>query len=256
MQATAAAKLAHSRLAVSLATTPAEVEETQRLRYRVFAEEMGAALHVALAGLDVDHYDSFCEHMLVRDLDTGEVVASTRILTKEQALRAEGFYSSSEFELGNIPRLPGRMMEIGRTCVHPDYRNGATIATLWSGLGQYITAGNFDYVMGCASIGLEDGGAEAAAIMERLRNDYMAADHLRVRPKLPLPPVAPAAGSPRMPPLLKAYLSLGARICGEACWDPDFRVADVFVLFDLRNLSPRYARHFLAPSRRPQLVAA
>ena len=141
--------------------------------------------------------------------------------------------------------------------MHPDYRNGATIAALWQGLGEYITGNNFDYVIGCASIPMQDGGREAAAIMAWLRERYLSAEHLRVRPKLELPAVAVAASAERrLPPLLKAYLSLGARVCGEAYWDRDFRVADVFILFDIRNLSPRYARHFLTAGRRPQLRVA
>jgi putative hemolysin len=232
-----------------LARTAEEVREAQRLRYQVFAQEMGAMLHSRQPGLDCDRYDAHCEHLLVRDLATGQVVGYTRILDQDTARRAGGFYSHFEFELGSILRLPGRFMEIGRTCIHPDYRNGATLAVLWSGLARYITDHRCDYVMGCASIDLRDGGQQAHAIMARLREAHLTERNRRVLPRVPVPvPRGTPCGEPRLPPLLKAYLSLGAKICGEPCWDPAFQVADVFVLFDLAKLSSRYARHFLVPT--------
>lgn len=234
------------RLAVDLAESQEDIREAQRLRYTVFASEMGASLGNLHQGVDIDSFDSYCQHLLVRDLGTGQIAACTRILTDVQAERAGGFYSSTEFRLGNVLRLPGRMMEIGRTCVHPGYRGGAAIAVLWSGLAQFVTANRFDYLIGCASVALEDGGARANAIMANLRRRHFTADHLRVTPHHHIPEV-PVDGesATRMPPLLKAYVNLGAKACGEPCWDRDFRVADVFMLLDVRDLAPRYARHFL-----------
>ncbi|KAB7622596.1 GNAT family N-acetyltransferase [Alkalilimnicola sp. S0819] len=236
-------------LVAGLAKTPHEIREAQKLRYQVFVQEMGAMLHAREPGLDQDAYDEHCEHLIVRDMASGAVVGYTRILDEDRARRAGGFYSHGEFELGNVLRLPGRFMEIGRTCVHPDYRTGATIAVLWSALARHISEGDFDYVMGCASIQMRDRGALAQAIMERLRDQYMVERDRRVLPRLPLPVAAHTATEVRLPPLLKAYLSLGARVCGEPCWDPAFQVADLFVLFDLKALNERYARRFLIPQR-------
>ena len=241
-----ASREAHRRLVVELAATPEAVIEAQRLRYRVFAGEMGAAVHGHSEGCESDAYDEFCQHLLVRERASARVVACSRILDAGTAARAGGFYSASEFEMERIAALPGRIMELGRTCVDAGFRDGATIATLWSGLARYIVDGGYDYLFGCASIGLQDGGLQAAAIMNRLRGRYMADPRYRVVPRLALPPVhADTSVLPRMPPLLKAYLSLGARICGEPCWDPDFGVADVFILVDTRALSARYVRHFM-----------
>jgi putative hemolysin len=240
-----------THLHVQIAATAREIELSQQLRYRVFGEEMGARLHGADASIDSDHYDRFCHHLVVRDTRSGEVVGCTRILTDTQARRAGGFYSASEFDLGNIPALPGRIMEVVRTGVHPDYRGGSTIGVLWSGLAGFIAINRIDYLIGCASIGMTDGGAQARAIMSRMRRKHLSADHLRVVPRRPLPtgpePLQPLA----MPPLLKAYLRLGADVCGEPCWDPEFNVADVFVLVDVDSIQPRYARHFF---HRPQQV--
>lgn len=239
------------RLAVEIAKSIQQVEECQALRYEIFAEELGADLHSDIDGLDIDHYDEFCDHLIVRDLGSGEVVGCTRILNDRYSDEAGGFYSNSEFNLGNVNNLPGSTMEIGRTCVHQSYRNGATIGTLWQGLADYIAGHDYDFVFGCASIGMEDGGVQVHAIMNRMRRKYMVDDQYRVTPKTPVPQMAiPDNLDARLPPLLKAYLHLGAQVGGEPCWDPDFGCADLFMLLDIRNLSPRYAKHFLHRAQR------
>ena len=246
MNAPVTAPAREPRFTVQFARTSDELVETQRLRYRIFAGEMGAQLHDAGTGLDRDHYDPHCRHLYVRDRTTGSIVACTRILTDDRAGFAGGFYSAGEFDLGLLEHLPGRSMEIGRTCVHPDYRGGAAIALLWSGLADLIVREGFDYLFGCASIGLDDGGANAHTILETLRTQYLSPPWHRVRPRNPLPPADARSTQPaRMPPLLKAYVSLGARACGEPYWDPDFNCADVFMLLNLPDLHPRYARRFL-----------
>ncbi|MGF1642079.1 MAG: GNAT family N-acetyltransferase [Thiotrichales bacterium] len=232
-------------LVVELAADAQDVLESQRLRYRIFAEEGGARLEGGDAGVDRDYYDTFCQHLLVRDTETGEVVASTRILTDTQARQTGGFYSADEFELNGLLPLPGRVMEIGRTCVHRDYRSGGAISVLWSGLARFMTIHRFDYLIGCASVSLSDGGAQINAIMRDLRATHMSDEQHRVTPRLALPPQPVTATKPQLPPLLKAYLRLGAKACGEPCWDRAFNVADVFILLDLDQLNPRYQRHFL-----------
>ncbi|MGH8462477.1 MAG: GNAT family N-acetyltransferase [Stenotrophobium sp.] len=269
------------RLEVAFASTTAEIVETQKLRYRIFAGELGAQIDGGAEGIDHDVFDHYCRHLLVRDTATGQVVACTRILTGSRAPDAGGFYSESEFDLSMLDALPGRftvperseagaeaaglptsrthsryarssvsvdsrIMEIGRTCVDRNYRSGAAITTLWSGIAAFVTTHRYDYLFGCASIGLEDGGATAHAILASIRSRAMAPDYQRVRPFIPLPASdSRITHKPKMPPLLKAYISLGAKACGEAYWDRDFNCADVFMLLNVSDLNPRYARHFL-----------
>lgn len=232
-------------LGVELARSREDVRAAQRLRHAIFAGEMGAKLHNRIPGLDHDRLDSYCRHLIVRD-GLGQVVGCTRILTAEAARRAGGFYSETEFDLAPVLSLPGRFMEIGRTCVHPDYRNGATISTLWSGLATFIADQGIDYLIGCASIPLGEDGAEAQALYAELAQRHLVSESLRVKPHLPLPRRdGRARGVGAIPPLLKAYLRLGARIGGEPCLDPDFKVADVFILLSTQRIERRYARHFL-----------
>lgn len=243
-------------LRVELASTPADIYASQRLRYDIFALEQGAQLESAAEGIDRDHYDDYCHHLLVRRADTHAVVGSTRILTTPQARRAGSFYSENEFDLrGLFPQLKGNAIEIGRTCIHRDFRNGAGIGMLWLGLAQFMEMHKVDYMFGCASISMNDGGAQASAIMQEARANNLAPETLRVRPLVRLLPAQPAA-KVVMPPLLKAYLKLGAWVAGEPCLDPDFNVADIFILLDVNNLNTRYHRHFVQGSTQRRPVGA
>ncbi len=236
------------RLFVELAAGPDAVRQAQALRYRVFGEEMGAKLKHGHAGLDVDDFDAYCHHLLVRETKTGAVVGCTRLLNGQDAHRTGGFYSESEFDLGAVRRLPGKLLEVGRTCISAECRQGAAIAVLWSGIAGYVRLHGIDYLFGCASVPLGEGDLQAAAIMNRLRRQAMAPPALRVTPKVPLRSSSQAPEGvldAPLPALLKAYVRLGARACGEACRDPDFEVGDVLMLLDLSELNPAYARHFL-----------
>ncbi|MCU1715665.1 L-ornithine N(alpha)-acyltransferase [Pseudomonas sp. 5P_3.1_Bac2] len=226
---------------------PDALREAQALRYRVFSSEFAAKLKGAELGLDMDDYDIHCQHIGVRDLNNGQLVATTRLLDHRAAADLGRFYSEEEFNLQGLLQLQGPVLELGRTCVDPAYRNGATIAVLWSELAEVLNQGGYRYLMGCASIPMQDGGIQAQAIMQRLRERYLCTDYLRAVPKNPLPELeVPSNVITEMPPLLKAYMRLGAKICGEPCWDPDFQVADVFILLKRDELCPRYARHFKA----------
>ena len=137
-------------------------------------------------------------------------------------------------------------MEIGRTCIRADYRNGATISTLWSGLATFIAEHRIDYLIGCASIPLGENGLEAQALYAELAQRSLVPKPLRVKPHLPVPRCdGLTPGRCSVPPLLKAYLRLGAQIGGEPCLDPDFQVADVFILLSTHHIERRYARHFM-----------
>jgi putative hemolysin len=236
-----------ARLHVELASDERGVREAQALRYQIFGLEMGAKLKSAAFLLDVDEFDAYCQHLLVRQAKTGRVVGCTRILTDASAARAGRFYSEGEFDLAPITTLPGRKLEVGRTCIAPEYRQGAGIAVLWSGLAGFIQLHGFDYLFGCASVPLGENGMQAAAIMNRLRRQAIAHPEIRVTPRVPLRTdlAFDAVIDAPLPALLKAYVRLGARICGEPCRDPDFGVADVLMLLNVDELNPAYSRHFL-----------
>lgn len=232
-------------LSVSLARDESEIAEAQRLRYKVFAEEMGVKLD-APNGLDIDGFDAFCDHLLVREEDTGRVVGTYRILPPHKANEAGGYYSAGEFDLSRLQHLFGSMVEVGRACVHQDYRNGGTITLLWSGLAKYMMTHQYQYMIGCGSIGMADGGHMAASLYQSLKEKYLSPLEYRVFPHCPLPMTALKQDlTVECPPLIKGYLRIGAYICGEPAWDPDFNTADLLVLLPLSRLNPRYAAHFM-----------
>ena len=145
-------------LAITLAKSAFEVREAQRLRYRIFAEECGVQLPTRSLGIDEDEFDSYCDHLIVRDTARDEVVGTYRILTSWKAKEAGRFYSETEFDLTKLKPLVPHIVEVGRSCIHPDYRQGSVITLLWAGLAQYMMSGGYEYLMGCASISLADGG--------------------------------------------------------------------------------------------------
>ena len=229
------------------AATAADIVEAQRLRYKVFAEEMGAKLASAASGHDIDEFDAHCEHLLVREAGNGRVVGAYRLLPPENARRIGGFYSESEFDLSRLAHLKDRTVEAGRSCVHWEHRNGAVIMLLWNGIAQYMKRYGYEYLIGCASISLRDGGHSAANLFTALKECQFTGAEYRVFPKIELPvEKLRNQAATEMPPLVKGYLRAGAKVGGAPAWDPDFNTADLFMLLPMASLNPRYAKHFAA----------
>ena len=238
--------LSASRYHVSLAVDDNEIREAQRLRYKVFAEEMGARLSSVLPGHDIDLYDPFCDHLLVRDLASGEVVGTYRILPPDAAKRVGSYYSEQELDLTRLQFLRPRMAELGRSCVHPAHRSGAVIARLWMGLADYMTRYGYEYIVGCASIGMTDGGHVAASVYRQIIQRHLAPVEWRATPRYRLPVESLDEGqTATLPPLIKGYTRLGAMVCGEPAWDPDFNTADLLMLLPLAQLNRNYARRLI-----------
>lgn len=230
-----------------------EVRAAQRLRYQVFVQEMGARLRPPAgtpAGLDADLFDDYCEHLLVRTLPTddnpAEVIGTYRVLTPGAARRAGGYYSDTEFDLTRLRPLRERMAELGRSCVHPDHRAGGVILSLWGALAGFMDDNGLDAMVGCASVGMRDGGHLAASLWARLSQTHLVGLEHRVLPRLPLPVDELNQQLPAEPPaLIKGYLRCGAKVLGAPAWDPDFNTADLPMLMRLADLPARYRRHFL-----------
>ncbi len=232
-------------LKVSLAINPSEVKEAQRLRYKVFAEEMGAKMS-GNNGLDIDGFDAFCDHLLVRDTNTQQVIGTYRILSPTQANEAGSYYSSGEFDLSRINHLLGNTVEVGRACVHRDYRSGGTITLLWAGLAKYMLSHGYEHMIGCASIPMHDGGHAAASIYHHLKDKHLCSPEYRVFPHVHLP-IESLNNTMQVdcPPLIRGYLKLGAKICGEPAWDSYFNTADMLVMLSMSDINQKYAAHFL-----------
>jgi len=229
-----------------------DVRQSQQLRYLVFADEMGANLTVPAgspAGLDIDVFDPFCEHLLVRartsDGEPGKVIGTYRVLTAANAQRVGGLYSDGEFDLTRLGPLRPKMVELGRSCVHPDWRSGGVILALWAALAEFMHRNELDTMIGCASVSMRDGGHFAASLWEQLRHTHLAPPHWHVTPRLPLPiDELQRDLQVEAPALIKGYLRCGAKVLGPPAWDPDFNTADLPLLIRLEDLPARYRKHF------------
>jgi putative hemolysin len=238
-----------ARIQIVWARHQDEVRQAQKLRYQVFATEMGARLDTAVPDHDVDKFDDFCEHLLALDNASGQVIGTYRVLTPTQAIRAGGAYSDTEFDLRPLSHLRAKMVELGRSCVHADFRQGGVILALGSALYEFMARNKLETMMGCASIPmLHNGivsGDVAASVWRQMQDNHMAKPELQVQALLPLPveqldnslDVAP-------PALIKGYLRQGAKVLGAPAWDPDFNTADLPLLIHVKDAPSRFLKYF------------
>ncbi|NBY69633.1 MAG: GNAT family N-acetyltransferase [Betaproteobacteria bacterium] len=245
------AKISKSTVEVSWAQHQDEVREAQRLRYEVFGKEMGARLPETVAGHDIDLFDDYCEHLLVRDGVSGVVIGTYRVLTPAQAKRVGGTYTDTEFDLTRLRFMRERMVELGRSCVHAEHRHGGVILALWGALFEFMARNQLDTMIGCASIpmlhnGIVSGDA-AASMWKQLSKTNLASIEFHALPRLPLPIEELDSDLPVEPPaLIRGYLRLGAKILGAPAWDPDFNTADLPMLMQVKDLPNRYRKLFAA----------
>ena len=248
--------LKEKQLEVRLAENQLEIEQTLSLRYDVFNRELGEGLPESAATCkDRDEYDFYCDHLIVVDRASEDrIVGTYRILRGSVARANIGFYSDNEFDLSRIYDLKDETAEIGRSCVHPDYRDGSVIGLLWTGLGWYIKKHDIRYLMGCGSVHdtTVETANEAFAFF-REKNHLVDAD-LRVTPRNshrikgfnPLhQPGDLKAAMWKIPPLLHGYTKVGAKIGGEPALDAVFGTTDFFIFFDSKKISDRYEKHYL-----------
>ena len=247
-------------LAVRLAKCPADIAAAQQLRYQVFYEEMSARPTPEMAATrhDVDRFDAICDILLVTDEarpEADRVVGTYRLLRQDVAEANGGFYSETEYDLTAIRRLfsdKRRGLELGRSCVHRDYRNNACIQLLWRGIASYVAAHRVGWMFGCASLPGTDPDALAAQL-SLLHHNFRAPSELRARARPELYVAMdrlPAGGLNEkrvlqsLPPLIKGYLRVGGVIGEGAVVDRQFGTTDVFVLVAIDKVPPRYLSHF------------
>lgn len=220
-------------LTVSFATTPAQLEQAQRLRAACFSEEFGLTFS---DGLDHDQYDAVCDHVLVYHDDL--LVATTRLMDRTTADKVGSFYTQHEFDLDVLlSDYADNIVEIGRSCVHVDYRGMAAINSLWQGIGEFITRVQAKALIGCASIGIDTGNTQVWL------DELGAEKKVSVGVKNALPEQH-STEKPNIPPLLKAYVRMGSLVGDTACYDPDFKCADVLIWFPLAQMDERYLSRF------------
>ncbi len=228
-----------------LAVTDADRAAAFRLRFVVFNLEMQEGLESAYGtGYDVDRYDEVCDHLIVEDKRSGAVVGTYRIQRGPVASANFGYYSEQEFDFAPYEGMRGQIVELGRACIHRDHRTADVLNLLWRGIARYALAHGGRYMMGCCSLPSLDsdtGHAVYASLM-----NYRVEAELRTVPTVEyrMPPCI-LTTEQRAPKLLRAYLAIGAQICGEPAIDREFKTIDFLTLLDLQTLHPRVAARFL-----------
>lgn len=234
------------KLSLSIASSLEQIQEVQRLRYKVFVEATGLQTLQNPECLERDEFDEFCDHLIVRDTRTNQVVGTYRVLTRHGLKKTKTFYSEKEFDLQKLRPIRDSIIEAGRACIHPDYRHGGVIMMLWSGLASCMQREQAKFLIGCASVSLADGGNSVNALYRRLAKENFCPEDYRVSPRLKYElQDGPSQDVVQVPPLIKGYLRSGAWVCGEPAWDPAFDTADFFMMLPLFRLDSRYARHYL-----------
>ena len=237
------------RYTLLLSTDPELVDAALRLRHRVFTSEPGYELAGTADGRDVDRFDEFCDHLLVREDHSGEIVGCYRMLPPPRAIAAGGLYTATEFDVGGLDALRPGLVEMGRAVVRNDHRHGGVVLLMWAGILAYLDRYGYDYVTGCVSVPLQGSPNEVVGEQIRGVRDFVARRHASeytVRPYRPvvvdgrtLDEIAPPARV-TVPPLMRGYLRLGARVCGDPALDSAFGVGDFPALLDKREADVRY----------------
>ncbi len=270
-------------LEVRLARTKADVKRAQRLRYDVFYREMSAkpSIKAQLRRRDEDRYDAICDHLLVVDLAPQaddalgrtwrsnrqpRVIGTYRVLRQEVADRTSGFYTQGEYDIAPLiaARSPGyRFMELGRSCVLKPYRNKRTVELLWHGLWTYVREHKVDVMIGCASFEGIDPDEHAMALSFLYHHalappEWRVTAHPQMHTEMNMIPkekIDAKAALKSLPPLIKGYLRLGAKVGDGAVIDRQFGTTDVLIVLPVENIDPRYFEHFGAPEERESRVA-
>jgi putative hemolysin len=237
------------RYTLLLSTDPTLIDAAQRLRHDVFTTEPGFALAGASDGRDADRFDEFCDHLLVREDNTGELVGCYRMLPPPGAIAAGGLYTATEFDVTGLDALRPSLVEMGRAVVRDDHRNGGVVLLMWAGILAYLDRSGYDYVTGCVSVPVEDSdiaGRQIRGVRDFVLRRHAAPSEYTVYPYRPvtidgegLDAIEPPARV-TVPPLMRGYLRLGAQVCGEPAHDLDFGVGDFPALLDKRRADTRY----------------
>jgi putative hemolysin len=257
--------LSGPRYSLLLSTDPDLIEAAQRLRYEVFTSTPGFALPT-VDHVDADRFDEYCDHLLVRDDDTGELVGCYRMLAPAGAIAAGGLYTATEFDLRGFDPLRPSLVEMGRAVVRDGHRNGGVVLLMWAGILAYLDRYGYDYVTGCVSVPIGDEsdgdvpGSQLRGVRDSILSRHAAPPQYRVEPHLPVRVDGralhdiPAPPRPSVPALLRGYLRLGAQVCGEPAHDPDFGVGDFCVLLDKRRADTRYLKRLRSVSAASEMA--
>jgi putative hemolysin len=233
--------------AARLARDPGEVKDAQTLRFEVFNLELNEGLSQSYStGRDEDPFDAVCDHLLVEHLPSGQIVGTYRLQTGLNAAAQLGYYSAQEFDFRAFEPLRHEVVELGRACVHRQHRNLVVLGLLWKGIADYARQRGARYLIGCSSMTSQDPTTGATAYADLCRHHLAAAAHRTTPlPEFECPLDQLAAEAPKIPKLLRAYLTVGACICGPPALDRQFKTIDFLTMLDLEAMPANVRARFL-----------
>ena len=234
--------------ATRLSRSAADVRAAQQLRFEVFNLELSEGLEQSYAtGLDADPFDAVCDHLLVEETATRQIVGTYRLQTGASAAKNFGYYCAQEFEFSVFEPLRNEIVELGRACVHKQHRNLVVLGLLWKGIADYAKERGARYLVGCSSLTSQNPAEGASAYSELCRKN-LADTPFRTKPlaayECPLHTVTEEKA--QIPKLLRAYLTVGAKICGPPALDREFQTIDFLTLLDIETISPQTRERFLS----------
>lgn len=236
------------RYELTIAEQLDDVVLAQRLRFEVFNLELHEGLSSAFeTGLDADEFDPVCDHLLVRERDTGRIVGTYRMQTGAKAAHHHGYYSEREFDFAPFETVRAEVLELGRACVAADHRNYVVLGLLWKGIASYAQHHGARYLVGCSSLTSQDEAA-GLAVYRALAASHLADTPWQTRPhpELRCSPLKGGGAVPNVPKLMRAYLMLGAKICGDPAIDREFSTIDFLTWLDLRAMPMRALQRFFS----------
>ena len=252
------ATLSYKNFEVRLAETADEIDASQALRYQVFYNELAATPtpEMRRTQRDFDDFDTICDHLLVIDRAKSNglpcIVGTYRVVRKSIAEKYGGFYSAQEYDLSALINYPGEILELGRSCVHADYRKGAVMQLLWRGIAEYVREHQCGVMFGCASFHGTEPDALGAQL-SYLYHNHLAPDALRARAldnlyvsmsRLTVEELDETEALAALPPLLKGYMRLGGYVGDGAVIDHQFNTTDVCIIVETKQLTEKYQRHY------------
>lgn len=232
---------------IRLAQSLAEREAACRLRFRVFNLELGEGLMSSYStGMDQDHFDLFCDHLIVEDRTRGEIVGTYRMQSGITAGQNLGYYSAQEFDFLPYEPIRDQVLELGRASIDREHRTSEVLTLLWRGIAQYSKFYGLRYLIGCSSLTSQD--PQAGWEMYSQLFGFLVSPEFRTNPwaRYELPPVTTGSRPEvKIPKLIKTYIAVGAKICGQPAWDREFGTIDFLTLLDLAHLTPAARNRFL-----------
>ncbi|MFK5979584.1 MAG: GNAT family N-acyltransferase [Rhizobiaceae bacterium] len=247
------------KLSVRLANSNMEIRKLQALRYEVFYNEMSAVPSIGqrFTKLDKDEFDGICDHLLVLE-DKRNIAGTYRLLRQEIAEKNKGFYTAREFDIALLleRHKSKKFLELGRSCVRPEFRTKRTIELLWHGTWSYFLQHNCDVMFGCASFSVTD-PKKIEQELSYLHHNFRAGDEWQIRAfpglpsekiidmdRVPAEQLDPRAVLRTLPPLIKGYLRVGAMVGSQAVLDEHFGTIDVLIILPVENIAPRYLNYY------------